>query len=254
MLKSEISAVINAHHEGLLARASLLSLKQAIEHARIDGATVEAIAVLDRPDSLTLEIFENFSRDYLSMRILTVDYGDLGRSRNAGVAAAEGRWIAFLDSDDLWGANWLSKARRAAESDGRSIVWHPEANVYFGVRPHIFPHVDMESTAYVASSLAVANYWTALCFTEKALLLKVPYRPSDLSCQIGYEDWHWNMEVIAHGALHKIVSGTGHAIRTKRASLVQSTNAAGCNVTATYRAQELGTAQPAVEVSGWNVE
>ena len=25
-------------------------------------------------------------------------------------------------------------------------------------------------------------------------------------------------------------------------------------VTATYRAQELGTAQPAVEVSGWNVE
>jgi exo-1,4-beta-D-glucosaminidase len=27
-----------------------------------------------------------------------------------------------------------------------------------------------------------------------------------------------------------------------------------CEVTATYRAQELGTAQPAIEVSGWNVE
>lgn len=228
MATINISCIVNAHREGLLAHASLLSLKQAVNHARDHGAQVEAIAVLDRPDPLTLEVFENFSRDHLPLKLVKVDFGDLGRARNAGVANVEGEWIAFLDSDDLWGANWLAAARRAAEADPRSIVWHPEANVYFGVRPHLFLHVDMDDQGYLPSSLAVANHWTALCFARKALFLEVPYRPTDLRTQIGYEDWHWNMEVIAHGAVHKTVRGTAHAIRTKRASLVQSSNAAGC--------------------------
>jgi hypothetical protein len=47
-----------------------------------------------------------------------------------------------------------------------------------------------------------------------------------LSNGIGFEDWGWNKAVIAAGALHKVVRGTGHAIRAKRQSLVRMTAAA----------------------------
>ena len=35
--------------------------------------------------------------------------GDLGRVRNALVPRATGRYIAFLDADDLFSENWLAE-------------------------------------------------------------------------------------------------------------------------------------------------
>ena len=41
--------------------------------------------------------------------LLTTQHGNGAASRNAGIDAATGDWIAFLDADDLWYSNHLER-------------------------------------------------------------------------------------------------------------------------------------------------
>jgi glycosyltransferase involved in cell wall biosynthesis len=228
MSKAMITAIINAHTEGMLALPTLQSVSAASAAAQDSGIEVETICVLDKADSLTETIVKTWATKARNRHPLIVEYGDLGLSRNAGVAAASGDFIAFIDADDLWESNWLKAAYEAARRDKRDVVWHPECNVYFGTVPHIFIHEDMELADFDYTKLCFANCWTALCFAKRELLLKVPYKMTDLKKQLGYEDWAWNLETIAAGAIHKVVPNTSHAIRMKGSSLVKDTTIAMC--------------------------
>ncbi|WP_454692322.1 glycosyltransferase family 2 protein [Achromobacter aloeverae] len=230
MAEFNVSAVINGHVEGLLLKPSIDSALKAREYAEANGVSVEIIVVLDRPDEISRTVARACLKAHPAHRILEVQNGDLGLSRNDGASAANGDYIAFLDGDDLWGKNWLAAAYNSATATGREVVWHPEVNVYFGGNPHIFLHIDSDDVAFEISGLAYTNYWTALSFVRRDFLLQVPYSRTKLAKQIGYEDWAWNLHTMELGAVHKIVLGTGHAIRTKPpgSSLLSATSAAGC--------------------------
>lgn len=227
MSGTNITAIINGHNEGLLAHSSLKSLAESVRQAQTRGLTVEVHAILDRPDTLTVEVFESYAKHF-PVQVTVVDYADSGLSRNAGVQAATGKWIAFLDADDIWGSNWLWAAHQSAEQDTRTVIWHPEVNVYLGSVPHLFLHVDMDGENYDPTFLAYTNYWTALCFVERDIVANIPYSRTQMDRQIGHEDWSWNMETIAHGVIHKVVPNTAHIIRVKHASVVKKATAAGC--------------------------
>lgn len=57
-----------------------------------DGSTDETMAILKQYQAQSGE----------KMRVLQQSHNGPGAARNAGVAAASGRYVAFLDSDDLW--------------------------------------------------------------------------------------------------------------------------------------------------------
>lgn len=48
--------------------------------------------------------------------------GNVGSARNLGITRAGGRWIAFLDDDDLWMPDKLEKQLAAAEQTGVDMV------------------------------------------------------------------------------------------------------------------------------------
>lgn len=222
----DISVIVNTHREGLLCLPSIKSAFAAAKLARFDGLTVELIVALDCADDMTRDIVEDARKKGLVDTVLHLNVHDLGGARNFSVGIARGKWIAFLDADDLWSENWLAAAYRHGEGENRVTVWHPELNIYFGEQWRVFRHIDMDDPSFNVSKLALQNCWTALAFTQRSLLSTVQYPATDLQNQIGYEDWGWNLRCIETGALHKIVRGTSHGIRLKRESLVKKTLAA----------------------------
>jgi glycosyltransferase involved in cell wall biosynthesis len=87
-----VSAVIPAYNAELtIADAVKSVLAQTSEVAEI-------IVVDDGSSDRTAEVAASFPRT----RVIRQPNGGVGAARNAGIHAASGEWIAFLDSDDAW--------------------------------------------------------------------------------------------------------------------------------------------------------
>ncbi|RKD35495.1 MULTISPECIES: glycosyltransferase family A protein [unclassified Rhizobium] len=205
----------------MLAKSSIASLVRSIAHAEQSGFAVEVLVILDRSETVTRQVISDHSS--YQFRIVETDFGDPARARNYAISQAKGKYVAFLDADDLWGVNWLTQATLAAQSRHDAVIWHPEVCVYFGSAHHIFVHLDMEEPDFCPSGLMIENYWTALSFGAREVYLQNSYPETDLKAGFGYEDWAWNMLTISRGVKHKIVSGTGHAIRRREQSVSRDT-------------------------------
>jgi glycosyltransferase involved in cell wall biosynthesis len=224
---TSICGVINVHREGLLAHASIRSALLAAQRARTQGLSVELLVVADCPDPETRAYLEGLNE--VRLQVVVTDVDDLGLARNVAVQRSNSDFIAFLDGDDLWAANWLEAAHASASVDLRPIVWHPEGSLFFGegVEPYWLMHPDMDDDAYLWLRLASRNLWTSLAFASRSVFKEVPYRRSDVRQGFGFEDWSWNAQTVARGFLHKIVPGSVHLVRIKPTSLMRTTAASG---------------------------
>ena len=82
----------------------------------------ELIVADDGSDQTTLDYLESLTRDE-RVRLLRLNRsGNPGAARNAGIAAARGALLAFLDSDDLWVPNKLER-QLAALRVNRECRW-----------------------------------------------------------------------------------------------------------------------------------
>jgi hypothetical protein len=189
------------------------SLLRSSEYSRKDSIQTEIIVVLDRADKKTEEYFAEYMDP--PFQIHHVDFGDLGLARNSGVLFSSGKYIAFLDADNLFGQDWLSKAFLFLEMSQRDIIVHPEYHVVFGRNNLIWHQISSSSPEFRFSNLIEFNYWDAVCVTKRDILLKYPYESTTQSLGFGFEDWHFNCQTLADGIEHIIVPGTVHFLRTK---------------------------------------
>jgi len=113
-----ISVVIPTfNHAKLLKRALASVVAQTFENW-------EALVVNNFSTDTTIEVVESFK----DTRIKLINFknnGVIAASRNRGIEAAQGRFVAFLDSDDNWYPKKLEKCLASAEG-GAQFVCHGE--------------------------------------------------------------------------------------------------------------------------------
>jgi glycosyltransferase involved in cell wall biosynthesis len=109
-------------------------VETALRSVRLqEGPTVETVIVADGPRAHEWDDRPEVRNG--DIRVLAREHGDgVADARNRGMAAATGRWIAFLDDDDLWAPGKLAGQIAAMEA----------ADAGFGYSSGVVVNPDME--------------------------------------------------------------------------------------------------------------
>lgn len=109
--KDLVSIIIPVHNAGRFLRDTINSIKnQTYENW-------EAIFVDDCSRDNSSDIIKEFSED-IRIKLITLEQnGGVAVARNIGIDNAKGKYIAFLDADDLWEKEKLEKQIKVIEKD-----------------------------------------------------------------------------------------------------------------------------------------
>lgn len=195
---------------------SITSFREAIDYARQHDISVEPIIILDHPDETTRMMFAD--ADQWGAKVILTEFGDPGEARNFGVRLATGKYVTFLDADDLWSFNWVAAAYRYSEEAGRPVIGHSRMNIVFGHERAFWLHIDSEDPDFDKDYLQIGNYWDALSFALRDTYIKYPFHKNEQASGYGHEDWHWNCITLAAGLPHKPIPDTFHIKRRRRGS------------------------------------
>ena len=150
-----------------------------------------------------------------------VDCGDAGLNRNEGVARARGEFVATFDGDDYFSRNWLSAAYRVLAAGSRARVVLPAYLVSFGAESHVYEIPDQEKVVVPEEALLTIHPWISTAFIAKRVLEQWPYQSTRVEeTGFAYEDWHWNLEMVAHGYKFVTAPGTARYYRRQADSLL----------------------------------
>jgi glycosyltransferase involved in cell wall biosynthesis len=104
------------------------------------GTSFEVIVVDDHSIDETSEVMASLGDDRI--RVLRTERpGGAAVARNLGIGEAAGRWIAFLDDDDLWAPDKLAKQVGAMSGSGRmwaysgAVFINPAGRIRGGAPP-----------------------------------------------------------------------------------------------------------------------
>lgn len=226
MTQIDITVAITAHSESVVAGPTMRSAEIAIRAAEADGLRVERLIGLDAPSDSCRSFFHQTA--FSEWTIEEYQLGDPYRTRNTLIERSSGRWIAFLDADDLFSENWLiAAAHRLAEAEKGNdrVIVHPELNWVFDGSASVFTKPAQDDSLFAPSYYYFCNYYDMLCMAPRKAHLEIPYVCRDLATGFGYGDWQWGVESTAAGWHHVIAKNTIIFKRRRDSSVVVENNA-----------------------------
>jgi glycosyltransferase involved in cell wall biosynthesis len=219
-----ISAVVTFHRERALATATLASIERMRRYAEARGSTVELVMTLDGDDAETERVVSSHPVLREGDRLHRIHVSDLSLSRNHAIGQARGEFIAILDGDDLFSANWIADAVAMIEREGPHTIAHPQLLIAFGAWHAYWQQIDQTDPRFLPETLVTLNHWNACTVARREVFVDCPYQVARVGeSGFGFEDWHWNCETIARGHVHRVVP---HTFRMERRKAEGSLNVA----------------------------
>ena len=211
-MKPLLSIIVTAHHEGLIAHKTMRSIERAVSLLRDSDISYEIIISIDRGDEETIRYFSNYTA--LPIAIHQWDHGDLAQSRNSAITRAHGRFIAFIDADDLMSANWLRDGVQflTAHSYGKYVA-HSAYTIEFEGASAIVEKVGHTNKDRDTLLSVLSGRWNSVIIAPSTLLRQFPYTPN--SPGYGYEDWFMSCQFIQHGVKNVLIPETAIFVRRK---------------------------------------
>lgn len=158
MATPSVSVVIPTYNHARFLKAAIQSvLNQTF-------ADWEAIVVNNYSEDNTVEIIEAFNDPRIRL-VNFHNHGIIAAARNHGISLANGKYIAFLDSDDTWYPEKLARCVEMLES-GYDAVCHGEFWVKEGSPPRKVFYGPQPRTNYL-SLLYDGN-----CLSTSAIVVK----------------------------------------------------------------------------------
>jgi glycosyltransferase involved in cell wall biosynthesis len=112
-----VSVIIPAFNAEVFLERTLRSvLSQTYE-------ALEVIVVNDGSTDQTLEIAQAIAENDNRLYVISTKNGGVARSRNRGIEASRGRYLAFLDADDLWHPTKIALQVAALHRHDRDATW-----------------------------------------------------------------------------------------------------------------------------------
>lgn len=198
--------------------------------------TLPALEIIVVDDGSTDQSGEFLEREYPDIRLLTQEHKGVSAARNLGIRAAQGEWLALLDSDDAWLKEKLALQYKAVKQNDTCKVVHTNEiwmrnnsplsqkskhRKYGGyIYQHCLPlcvmspssimiHQDVfDDIGFFDENLPVCedyDLWLRICshypvlFLEQALIIKYGGHHDQLSRQ------YWGMDRYRIRALAKIL-------------------------------------------------
>lgn len=110
--------MVTYNRSGYLGRSISSYLSQSYKNS-------ELLVVDDGSDDNTFQIVSGYMQTHPNIRFLKHTHRNICLSKNAGIKAAIGKYIAFLDSDDMYKSDYLETRVRFMEA-------HPDVDLIEG--------------------------------------------------------------------------------------------------------------------------
>ena len=217
-LPIDMTLVVNVHAGANYLKRTMLSLAEACRFAA--PISCELLFVMDRsPPELIAWVRRYDSDAFLTTRIIEVDNGSLGLSRNDGLLNATGEVVLFCDEDDLISFNMIRKLYFLAKSVGPKNVVVPEYFLVFDNR--LCVHRYFGSGLYSPLSFIADHPFTSRICIHRSVVERVRYSDVRLGSNYAYEDYHFNSKLAALGFTFTVAPDTVIFYREKQQSLLQ---------------------------------
>jgi hypothetical protein len=212
------TCIVAFHNEGITAHTTLTSIAESRIFAEKHNMYVEFVITLDNHDALTGRTVRGHPGIRKNDRIETVRFGDLGLSRNYAVSKSSCEYIVCMDGDDYYSRNFILNCVLEA-SKAHTVIAYPEYLFAFGEKFYFTHLVYGQSAESLRYALFSSHMYCSCVTAGRAVFLEHPY--SACAEGFGFEDWHWNCEVAAHGYTHSPAKDAVVLYRRKPRSLMQ---------------------------------
>jgi glycosyltransferase involved in cell wall biosynthesis len=185
-----VSVVMPTHNR---ADRLMWALRSVLDQ---DHRSIEVIVVDDGSRDRTREVLAAVDDPRLRPIHLSPN-GGVAAARNAGIAAATGRWVAFIDDDDYWLPTKLSAQIEAMRSTDARWCITSALEVSPSLEPLAFAHVSPGMTSEWLLGSNVIPGGCSGVMVERALVVETGGFDTSLSM---FADWElWTRLIIAAG-------------------------------------------------------